>query len=72
MSDPDIYQVEDNVPYRAGWKQTNICCDCLLTHQERYSIRTNPKTGKRELWCVTTRDPVMTKKLRRQKKRKER
>ena len=67
MSD-DIEQVIDGKPFQLGWRRTVVCCSCNLTHQENYSVRVNRKTGRKELWCRSTRDPKMTRKLRRRKR----
>lgn len=64
----EIFQVHDGIPYLVGWRSISICCGCNLVHHDTYSVRTNRKTGKRELWCRATRDLKMTKNLRRRKR----
>ena len=63
----DIFQVIDGEPFNVGWRVTMICCGCSLVHDEIYSVRTNSKTGKKELWCKSTRNPTITRRLRRAK-----
>ncbi len=72
MSDDEIFQVIDGKPFHAGWRNTTICCSCNLVHNEIYTVRRNRKSGKQELWCKSTRDLKLTRKLRRNKNKKKR